>query len=112
MLRQNGKQSHYTIPSPPSVPDSSCKLQSSALQKIKYKVITALGASQSYYSSSKNKPLHGLGQDSGVSSINWLFASVQMMKPTGEIFKGYTTDFLDGSETWVKLILGFVDDAR
>ena len=34
------------------------------------------------------------------------------MKPTGDIFKGYTTDFPDGSETWVKLILGFVDDAR
>ena len=62
-----------------NVPELTCKLQSSTLNTMKYKIIKTLGTSQQFYSTNKQKPIHGTGQGSGASGSNWLFTSVPMM---------------------------------
>ena len=62
-----------------NVPELACKLQSATLNKMKYKIITALGTSQKLCSTNKQKPIHGTGQGSEASGSNWLFTSVPMI---------------------------------
>ena len=62
------------------VPDKVCKLQASVLQQMKYRIIAFLETSQTFYSNTKQTPLHGTGQCSGSSGSNWIFTSASMMK--------------------------------
>ena len=79
---------------------------------MKYKVITALGISEENYSTSTSLLIHGSGQGGGSSCINWLFNSVPMMKLISKICKGLEIISPDKQMTWVKHILGLVDDTR
>ena len=53
-----------------SLLELACKLQSSTLNTMKYKIITVLGTSQQSYSTTKQKLIHGTGQGSGASGSN------------------------------------------
>ena len=95
-----------------NLPELACKPQSSTLNTMKYKIITAICTSQQSYYTTKQKPIHGTGQVSGASRSNWIFTSVPMMDTIEKICEGYTIYSPDKKITWVKHILGLVDDAR
>ena len=95
-----------------NVPELVCKLQSSTLNTMKYNIITALDTSQQSYSTTKQKPIYGTSQDSGASGRNLLFTSVPMMDTITQNCEGCTIYSPDNKITWVKHILGLVDDAR
>ena len=94
------------------IPDNACKIVAISLKEMKYKVITALGISEENYSTSTSLLIHGSGQGGGSSCINWLFNSVPMMKLISKICKGLEIISPDKQMTWVKHILGLVDDTR
>ena len=75
-------------------------------------MITSLGISGDHYSHSTSFPIHGSGQGSGSSGINWLFNSVPMMNLISKICHGLEIISPDKKITWTKHIIGLVDDAR
>ena len=95
-----------------NVLELTCKLQSSTLNTMKYKIITALGTSQQSYSTTKQKSIHGTCQGFEASGSNWLFTSVPMMDTIEQNCERCTIYSPDKKITWVKHILGLVDDAR
>ena len=95
-----------------NVPDLACRLQSSALNKMKYCIITKIGTSKRSYSNTKTKRIHGSYQNLGALGSNWLFTSVPMMDTIEYTCDGFIIYSSDGIIKWVKYIIGLVDDAR
>ena len=75
-----------------------------------YKVQTALGISEEHYQHSETEPIYGSGQGAGHSTTNWIFHSTPMMKTIEKNCKGCTISTSNKDTTYIKHILGFIDD--
>ena len=95
-----------------NIPDLVYKLQSSILDKIKYCIITALGPSEIFCSTTQQKTLHRTDQGSKASRSNWLFTSVPMINIIEKICEGCTSFSSDGEIKGIKHIIGLFDDTR
>ena len=75
---------------------------------MQFRVKTALGISQQYYTDSPTTPLHGSGQGSGSSGPIWLFISTIIMDIFEDLATGMTMTNAEGTETTKQWIDGFV----
>ena len=70
------------------IPDKVCKLHSTTLRNIQYRVQTALGIASCHYQNTLKAPAHGSGQGAGLSCTKWVFISVPMMETLEQLNKG------------------------
>jgi hypothetical protein len=93
------------------MPDNAIRVHANTLEGMKYKVKTAFGISEEYYTSKPKEPLFGTGQGSGASPAVWLTLVVVLMNTldriTLERIKFRSPDSLDHHQ---RLTDAFVDD--
>ena len=70
------------------IPDQVCKIHSTTLLNIKYRVQTALGIASCYYQNNPQESTHGSGQGAGSSCTEWAFISVPMVSTLEQLNKG------------------------
>jgi hypothetical protein len=85
------------------------KTQATTLQKMRYRLRTALGDSKRYYKHSEETPIHGTGQGSCSSPCIWLFISSILMDFLAELRGGVVMKAVTATmiQQWID---GFVDD--
>ena len=57
------------------VPESICKTVGDTLQRMKFRIRTAMGISEDFYSHTEHTPIHGVGQGGTASPAFWLLIS-------------------------------------
>lgn len=93
------------------MPKSACNLFLNTLNNMKYFVKTANGVSTKYYTSSKQKTMHGPGQGGRGSPAVWVIISSLMMKCINQTAIGSTfINPFNNTENYKQRITGFVDD--
>ena len=94
------------------VPVQVCKTLSAILQQTKYHVKTALGVSETSFSSTPNYPHDGLCQGSSNAGPTWLFESTPMMETVEKSCTCLDITSPDYSLPYTIHIIGLVDDIR
>jgi hypothetical protein len=85
-------------------------LQATTLQKMKYRLRTALGESTRTYQHFPTTPIHGTGQGSCASPAIWLLVSSILMDCLSELGGGMTIIDVTNNYSIQQWIDGFVDD--
>ena len=70
------------------IPDQACKIHSTTLCNIKFRVQTALVITSCHYQSTPQTPAHDSGQGTGSLCTEWVFISVSMMSTLKQLNKG------------------------
>ena len=84
------------------IPDKVCKIHSTTLSNIQYRVHTALGISSCHYQKTPKVPAHGSGQGARSSCTEWVFISVPMMETLEQLKKGCIIMSHNKQITWGK----------
>lgn len=92
------------------MPNQTCKVQAATLQKMQYRLRTALGDSKRVYQHSTDTPVHGTGQGSCASPCLWLIISSILMDCLEKGASGMTMTDITRLQTIRQWIEGFVDD--
>ena len=90
--------------------DKNCKINSNTLCNMEYRVQIPLGTFQSHYKYSTISPIHDTCQGSGFSGTHWVYIGISMVSTLEQQNKRCTIIRSDNSITWMKKIIGFVDD--
>ena len=90
--------------------ERACKMQGTTLEKMKFRLRTALGDSHENYSHSDTTPIHGTGQGSCASPAIWLTISSILMDCLSELAGGMTMINVTNEQELIQWINGFVDD--
>jgi hypothetical protein len=85
-------------------------MQAETLQKMLFRIRTALGDSKLFYTHSSATPIHGTGQGSCASPAIWLLVSSLLMDCLFQLGNCMTIKDVVGRRTLRQLIDGFVDD--
>ena len=94
------------------VPDSVCRLQANALNRMQYKIRTIHGTSSKTYSNSTEIHIHNQGQGTGSTGTTWEFHSIAMMRVIDFFCSGCVISSPNQLYQLKKHVLGFVDDKR
>jgi hypothetical protein len=88
---------------------TTTKTQAIALQKMRYRLQTALGDSKQHYQHTEETPIHGTGQGSCASPCIWLLISSILMDCLAELGGGVVMKDVTPAmiQQWID---GFVDD--
>jgi hypothetical protein len=93
------------------MPTNAINLHANTLLNMQYKVKTAFGVSEDYYSGTPEQPLFGTGQGSGASPAVWLTLIVVLMNTLDRLTQERTRFRSPDSPTrHERLIDAFVDD--
>jgi hypothetical protein len=88
----------------------AASMQAATLQKMLFRIRTAIGDSKQSYTHSSATPIHGTGQGSCASPAIWLLVSSLLMDCLFQLGHGMTIKDVFGKQTLKQLIDGFVDD--
>lgn len=88
----------------------AASMQAETLQKMIFRIRTAIRDSQRAYRHSASTPIHGTGQGSCASPAIWLLVCSSLMDCLSKLGFGMTLNDVIGKRTLRQLIEGFVDD--
>jgi len=94
------------------LPESAASAMELILRLMKYRVRTAHGVSDDYYTSTALDILCGTGQGSGASPLIWAIISSIMILILGRMFRGFTTRDPTGTVTSKRPADTFVDNTN
>ena len=92
------------------IPLKVCKTHAETLERMKYRIITAIGESNQSYSHSKLTPIHGTGQGSSASPSIWLMISSILIYILKDNQQGMRMTSVDKQMILQQVREGFVDD--
>jgi hypothetical protein len=92
------------------VSPEAASTQAETLQKMRFKLQTAIGNSKRAYTHTPTTPVHGTGQGSCASPAIWLLISSILVDCLAQIAGGMTIQDVFGKCTIHQWIDGFVDD--
>jgi hypothetical protein len=95
---------HYGVSS------NTASMQAATLQKMLFRIRTAIRDSRKHYSHTTKTPIHGTGQGSCAFPAIWLLVSSLLMDCLYILGNGMTIKDVMGKRTLRQLIDGFVDD--
>lgn len=88
----------------------ACQMQSSTLQKMQFRLRTALGESLRQYKHTPTAPIHGSGQGSCASPCLWLLISSLLIDCLEDLGGGMTMRDINNVSFIKQWLDGYVDD--
>jgi hypothetical protein len=88
----------------------AASMQAETLQKMIFRIHTAIGDSKRFYRHSTSTPNHGTGQGSCASPAIWLLVCSLLMDCLSTMGHGMTLHNIFGKRTLRQIIDGFVND--
>jgi hypothetical protein len=90
--------------------NEAASMQAETIQKMLFRIRTAIGDSKHHYSRSTDTPIHGTGQGSCASPAIWLLVCSLLTDCLYLLGNSLTIKDVLGKRTLLQLIDGFVDD--
>jgi exonuclease III len=88
-----------------------CFVHADTLRQAKFRLKTAMGVSDAFYTNCKAYPIFGTGQGSGNSPVIWVFISSVLFTCHENMARGAVFESPDKSVTIRFFMVGFVDDS-